>query len=179
MAESEIPADIEKLAINIVTDLCVKRGQHGGFEQMENEWLEQRIAKAIAAERERRAEPAIWKTTDEVIAAVREGGEVTEIELRYAVRNLSIWQNGLVFPLARACTEDPVSAKTRRELQRSYDNMRTGNAAPLDVRLKGSSYEPGLSKEERTDRFVRRTADTAVRLADGLAALRQDNPNET
>lgn len=116
---------------------------------------------------------APWKTTDEVIAAVRDGGEVTEMELRYAVRNLSIWQNGLVFPLARAATEEPVSAKTKRELQRAYDNMRTGNAVPLDVRLKGSSYEPGISKDERTNRFASATADTAVRLAGALNSLRE------
>lgn len=112
-----------------------------------------------------------WKTTNEVIEAVRIGGAVTEDELRYAVRNLSIWQNGIMFPLARAITEEPVTAKTKRDLQRSWDNARTGNAVPLDTRLKGSSYEPGLSAEESRRRFVERTADTAVKLAEALSAL--------
>lgn len=112
-----------------------------------------------------------WKTTDEVIEAVRDGGDVTEQELRYAVRNLSIWQSALVFPLARAVTEDPVSAKTKRDLHRAYDNMRTGNSVPLDIRLKGSSFEPGISKEDRTSRFVAVTADTAVKLATALTSL--------
>jgi len=114
---------------------------------------------------------APWKTTDEVIAAVRDGSECSELELRYAVRNLSIWQNGLIFPLARACTEEPVSAKTKRDLQRSYDNMRTGNAIPLDRRLKGSSYEPGISPEERKERFVSRTSDVACKLVETLTEI--------
>ena len=112
-----------------------------------------------------------WKTTNEVIEAVVAGGDVTDDELRYAVRNLSIWQGGLIFTLARAATEEPVSAKTKRECQRAYDNARTGNEVPLDVRLKGGSYEPGISKDESRDRFVSRTADTAVRLHDALSAL--------
>lgn len=116
----------------------------------------------------------VWKTTDEVIEAVRSGGDVTDSELRYAVRNLSIWQNGLIFPLARAVTEEPVSAKTKRDLQRAYDNMRTGNAVPLDVRLKGSSFEPGIPVEERQARLVDHTVTAAVSLATALTALSRE-----
>ena len=105
-----------------------------------------------------------WKTTNEVIDAVKIGGAVTEHELRYAVRNLSVWQSGLIFPLARAITEAPVSAKTIRDLKRAYDNMRTGNDIPLDVRLKGSSYEPGIGRDESRNRFASSVADTAVKL---------------
>lgn len=119
-----------------------------------------------------------WKTTDEVIAAVRDGSQVTEDELRYAVRNLSIWQNGLVFPLARAITEEPVSAKTKRDLKRAYDNMRTGNAVPLDTRLKGGSFEPGISKDERTERFTENVAGTATRLVGALTGIKKDRPND-
>ena len=111
-----------------------------------------------------------WKTTTEVIEAVKIGGAVTEDELRYAVRNLSVWQSGLIFPLARAITEDPVSAKTVRDLKRAYDNMRTGNDIPLDVRLKGGSYEPGIGRTESTNRFANSVADTAVKLHDILKA---------
>ncbi len=111
------------------------------------------------------------KTTNEVIDAVRDGGECTEEELRYAVRNLSIWQNGMIFPLARAITEEPVSAKTKRDLQRSYDSLKTGNAVPLDVRLKGGSFEPGITADERKDRFVEHTTDAAMRLVDALQKL--------
>lgn len=117
-----------------------------------------------------------WKTTDEVIAAVRNGGPVTEQELRYAVRNLSIWQNSLVFPLARAVTEDPISAKTKRDLARAYDSMRSGNTVPLDVRLKGSSFEPGISGTERRDRFASAVADTAVKLVDTLETIALPEP---
>ncbi len=105
-----------------------------------------------------------WKTTTEVIKAVKIGGAVTEDELRYAVRNLSVWQSGLIFPLARAITEEPVSAKTKRDLKRSLDNMRTGNDVPLDARLKGSSYEPGIGQDESRDRFASSVADMAVKL---------------
>lgn len=110
------------------------------------------------------------KTTNEVIAAVVDGLPCTEEELRYAVRNLSIWQNSMVFPLARAITEDPMTPHTKRDLQRCYDNARTGNAVPLDVRLKGGSFEPGVPKQERMDRFVRHTSDTAMKLAEALSA---------
>jgi hypothetical protein len=119
-----------------------------------------------------------WKTTDEVIVAVRDGEPVTDDELRYAVRNLSIWQNGLVFPLARAITEDPMSAKTKRDLKRAYDNMRTGNTVPLDKRLKGSSFEPGIGRDERTERFADAVADTATRLSGALASLKKGNADE-
>lgn len=116
------------------------------------------------------------RNTNEVIEAVRDGGACTDEELRYAVRNLSIWQNSMIFPLARAINEEPVSAKTKRDLQRCYDNARTGNATPLDVRLKGSSFEPGLSKEERTDRMVSTTTDAAMRLVGALNSLKGGTP---
>lgn len=109
-----------------------------------------------------------WKTTNEVIDAVRDGSPCTEEELRYAVRNLSIWQNGVMFPLARAIVEAPMSDSTKRDLQRCWDNARDGNKVPLDTRLKGGSFEPGISKEESTERFVAHTTDTAMKLVGAL-----------
>lgn len=48
------------IAKSIVTDICVKRGQYVGFKQIENEYLEEAIARAIdnaiIAERERIAD---------------------------------------------------------------------------------------------------------------------------
>ena len=111
------------------------------------------------------------KTTNEVIEAVKVGGECTEEELRYAVRNLSIWQNSAIFPIARAATEDPVSAATKRDMNRLYESARDGNNVPLDTRLKGGSYEPGISKEESRDRFASHTADTAMKLVGALKQL--------
>lgn len=113
------------------------------------------------------------RNTDEVVAAVRVGGECTDEELRYAVRNLSIWQNSLVFPLARAVTEEPVSPRTKRDLQRAYDSMREGNKVPLDKRLKGGSFEPGLSDAERMDRMASSTTDVALKLLDALGGSKQ------
>lgn len=55
---SEIPDDIFQITRNIVTDICVKRGQMIGFRIMENEYLEQAIALAILGERRRCAEIA-------------------------------------------------------------------------------------------------------------------------
>lgn len=111
------------------------------------------------------------RTTDEVIEAVRIGGECTDEELRYAVRNLSIWQNGLVFPLARAVTEEPLSPRTKRDLQRAYDSMWEGNKVPLDKRLKGGSFEPGISDTERRDRFTAATSSAATKFAEALTEL--------
>lgn len=113
------------------------------------------------------------KTTNEVIDAVVAGTAVTEEELRYAVRNLSVWQNSLVFDLARALTEEPMTAKTKRGLQRAWDSMKQGNAIALDKRLKGTSYEPGISKEESRDRFASATASGAMKLMDLLTKGKQ------
>jgi hypothetical protein len=109
------------------------------------------------------------KSTNEVIEAVRDGGECTEEELRYAVRNLSIWQNSAIFPIARAATESPVSERTKRDMNSLYESAQAGNKVPLDVRLKGGSFEPGISKDERTDRFVSHTTDTAMKLVQALS----------
>jgi hypothetical protein len=87
------------------------------------------------------------------------------------VRNLSIWQNSAIFPIARAATEKPVSERTQRDMQRLFDSARDGNKVPLDTRLKGGSFEPGISKEERTDRFVSNTTDTAMKLVGVLTQL--------
>jgi len=113
------------------------------------------------------------RNTDEVVEAVRNGGACTDEELRYAVRNLSIWQNGLVFPLARAVTEDPVSPRTKRDLQRAYDSMREGNKVPLDKRLKGGFFEPGISQEERVNRMASTTSEAAVKLVGALRGMRK------
>lgn len=109
-----------------------------------------------------------WKTTSEVIEAVHDGEPVTEIELRYAIQNMAIWHNLMMFDLARAITEEPLSAKTKRGLQRAWDSWREGNAVPLDKRLKGGSHEPGITREESRDRFVSHTTDTAMRLVKAL-----------
>lgn len=109
------------------------------------------------------------RNTDEVVEAVRVGGECTEEELRYAVRNLSIWQNSAIFPIARAATEDPISAQTRRDMNRLYESARDGNKVPLDTRLKGGSFEPGISREESANRFAAHTSEVAVKLASAIA----------
>jgi hypothetical protein len=119
------------------------------------------------------------KTTNEVIDAVRDGTECSEEELRYAVRNLSIWQNSAIFPIARAATENPVSERTKRDMNRLYESAQAGNKVPLDVRLKGGSFEPGLSKEERTDRFVSHTTDTAMKLVKALRPSTPDSSDHT
>lgn len=115
------------------------------------------------------------RNTDEVIEAVRSGGECTEEELRYAVRNLSIWQNQAIFPIARAATEDPVSDRTRRDMNRLYESARDGNKVPLDTRLKGGSFEPGISREESTSRFVKHTSEAAMKLVAALTP--KDTPS--
>lgn len=109
------------------------------------------------------------KTTNEVIEAVRDGTLCSEEELRYAVRNLSVWQNQAIFPIARAATEDPVSARTRRDMNSLYESAQKGNSVPLDVRLRGGSFEPGISELERTDRFIKHTTDTAMKFVAALS----------
>jgi hypothetical protein len=114
------------------------------------------------------------KSTNEVIEAVRDGTECSEEELRYAVRNLSIWQNSAIFPIARAATENPVSERTKRDMNRLYESAQAGNKVPLDVRLKGGSFEPGISDEERTDRFVKNTSETAMKFVRAISASKGD-----
>lgn len=115
------------------------------------------------------------RTTFEVMQAVKDGTEATDEELRYALHNVACWFNLHMFDFARAATEDPVSGKTKRGLQRAWESWQTGNKVPLDKRLKGSSMEPGISREASRDRFVIRTVDTATRFADVLTALAQSN----
>lgn len=109
-----------------------------------------------------------WKTTNEVIEAVKNGDPCTEDELRYAVQNLSIWQNGTWLTLARAITEDPMKDRTKRELARYFERASEDNEVPLDIRLKGGSFEPGLSRDERLSRGAQFVSDTANRLRESL-----------
>lgn len=109
------------------------------------------------------------KTTDEVIEAVRTGAPATDEELRYAVRNLSVWQNNVILPLAGAIAEDPISAKTKRDLQRAFDRAKSSNSVPLDQWLKGTSFEPGISRDKQIERWVSSTAEAAVKLAQALS----------
>jgi hypothetical protein len=106
------------------------------------------------------------RTGLEVMKAVADGTPATEEELRYALHNVAVWHAMMVFDLARAINEDPVSAKTKRGLQRAWDSWNEGNKVPLDVRLKGGSYEPGVPKEELHERWLTHTTKTAVRLAE-------------
>lgn len=112
------------------------------------------------------------RTTFEVMQAVKDGTEATEEELRYALHNVACWWGLYMLDIARGASEDPVSDKTRRGLKRAWESWHEGNKVPLDVRLKGSSLEPGISREESRDRFVKTTTDTAIRLAGALEQLR-------
>jgi hypothetical protein len=112
------------------------------------------------------------RNTNEVIEAVRIGGDVTEKELRYAVRNLSIWQNTTMLSLAMAVTEEIVTAKTRRRLERAYETARNGNAVPLDIRLEGGSFEPGISRDESIHRASSQIADAAVKIVNILGGAK-------
>lgn len=111
------------------------------------------------------------RTTFEVMEAVKNGTEATEEELRYALHNVACWHALYMFDFARATTENPLSDRTRRGLQRAWDTWQSGNKVPLDVRLKGSSQEPGISRDERMERASARTADAAVKFASVLTAL--------
>jgi hypothetical protein len=111
------------------------------------------------------------RTTFEVMQAVKDGTEATDEELRYALRNVECWYSLHMMDIARGATEEPVSDKTRRGLRRAWDNWQSGNKVPLDVRLKGSSMEPGISREERADRRSARTADAVVKFASALNSL--------
>jgi hypothetical protein len=113
------------------------------------------------------------RSTFEVMEAVKDGTEATEEELRYALHNVACWHALYMFDFARATTEDPLSDKTRRGLQRAWDTWQSGNKVPLDVRLKGSSQEPGISRDERMERGSAATADAAVKLLGALNDIRQ------
>lgn len=108
------------------------------------------------------------RTGNEVIKAAREGTEATEEELRYALHNLAIWYAQYMWDIARAIEEEPVTPKTKRGLKRAWESWQERNSVPLDSWLKGSSYEPGVSKEELHERFINKTSDTAMRLVEAL-----------
>lgn len=115
------------------------------------------------------------RTTFEVMQAVKDGTEATEEELRYALHNVALWHNLMVFDLARAINENPMSDKTRRGLQRAWDNWKSGNEVPLDKRLKGSSHEPGISRQESHDRFLSKSVETGTKLFEALQSLSKVN----
>lgn len=111
------------------------------------------------------------RTTFEVMQAVKDGTEATDEELRYALHNLACWYSLYMFDFARAIEENPMSDKTRRGLKRAWEGWQEGNKVPLDVRLKGGSQEPGISRQESRDRFVSKTSEAAAKLANTLNAL--------
>lgn len=111
------------------------------------------------------------RTAFEVMQAAKDGAPATEDELRYALHNVACWFNLHMFDFARAATEEPLSGRTKRGLERAWKNWHDGNNVPLDKRLKGSSMEPGLSRDESRERFVARTVETATKLTDTLTAL--------
>ena len=113
------------------------------------------------------------RTTFEVMQAVQEGAPATEEELRYALRNVECWFSLHMFDIARGASEDPITDKTRRGLARAFENWHSGNKVPLDVRLKGSSMEPGISRDERMGRAAKQTSEVAVGLIDALNTLRK------
>ncbi len=105
------------------------------------------------------------RTTFEVMQAVQDGESATEEELRYAIRNLDCWWSLHMYDIERGATEDPITDKTKRGLKRAWENWHSGNKVPLDVRLKGSSAEPGIEREERMKRAVEKIA-AAIRKGD-------------
>lgn len=111
------------------------------------------------------------RNTFEVMDAVQTGAPATELELRYALQNVRIWHARMVFDLARACTETPLSDKTKRGLQRAWDTWKSGNEVPLDRRLRGGSYEPGITREMSHERWLQHSTDTAMNLVDALNDL--------
>lgn len=120
------------------------------------------------------------RTTNEVMQAVKDGTECTDEELRYAVHNMALWHSQYMFDIARAITEDPVTPKTKRGLQRAWDSWRERNSVPLDKWLKGSSYEPGVPKEVLHERWLDKTSETAGKFVDALTALSEayQKPNK-
>lgn len=113
------------------------------------------------------------RTGNEIMQAVKDGAEATEEELRYALHNVAIWYSQYMFDIARAITEDPITPKTKRGLKRAWDSWRERNTVDLDKWLRGSSFEPGISREEFVERASSSTADAAVKLIDALKAIQK------
>jgi|SRR5690606_21813845 len=113
------------------------------------------------------------RTGNEIMQAAKDGSPATEEELRYALHNVALWHSQYMFDLARAITEDPITPKTKRGLQRAWDSWRERNSVDLDKWLRGSSFEPGISREEFIDRASSSTAETAVKLVSALAKIQK------
>lgn len=111
------------------------------------------------------------RTTFEVMEAAKDGGPATDEELRYALHNVACWYNLHMMHFARAATEEPLSDRTKLGLNRAFENWQSGNKVPLDKRLKGSSMEPGISRDESRERFVTKTSEAAVNLSAALSTL--------
>lgn len=110
------------------------------------------------------------RTGNEIMQAAKDGSPATEEELRYALHNVALWHSQYMFDIARAITEDPMSAKTKRGLQRAWDSWKERNSVDLDKWLRGSSFEPGISREEFVNRASKSTVDAAMKFVEALSS---------
>ena len=108
------------------------------------------------------------KTTNEVVQAAQRGEPVTELELKCAVISLNVWRSSLFFDLARAIAESEdgkvLTDKTQRGLKRAWESLHTNFDKDLQTFIMGSSFEPGISEDEKN----KRRNDATFKVVDGL-----------
>lgn len=94
--------------------------------------------------------------TNQIIQAVQKGEPVTEQQLKCAIIILNNWRSGLFFDLARAISESDdgnvLTHKTQRGLKRAWDSLHTNFDKDAEDFVMGSSFEPGISEEEKNKR---------------------------
>ena len=96
------------------------------------------------------------KTTNQVIDSVKRGEEVTTEELKFALINLSVWQNSVLRRLLKDKGNDII-------LDNLAKSAISGNNVDLEKRIRNTSFEPGISEEESKKRFVNYITERVLR----------------
>lgn len=104
-----------------------------------------------------------------VVKAVREGTDVTEEELKYALTMAHYFLMRFYFDGKQHLAVPMV--KTRDKMERNYASFDEAVQRDLESFLKGSSMEPGISEVERRRRIVTTTATVGARLFEVLTDL--------
>lgn len=113
------------------------------------------------------------KTAKEVILAVQNGDSVSEEEMKYAVVAMNYILQSNYFDIANAITDTEdakLEGKGFSRLKAAFNRYGSLDK-DLDKLIRGSSFEPGISPEEKRKRFVDATASTGAKLFESLTAL--------
>lgn len=108
------------------------------------------------------------KTYTNVFEAIREGKPVSDVERDYALVLAHYLLMRLYFGGKKVMSLD--TTKERDKFESILETIEDYLSRDMEPLIKGSSMEPGISKEERENRATKSIADVATRLHNILNA---------